>query len=477
MSTSTTAKSEKDIEGTTEEKLREKKKRQKGAKRGLDISMVAIADNIVFSKTDMTAYYRIENSVFDFLDPYEKERYAKDIMNAFASLFSNEQEPLECFWISTSTPVDIDLWEQQVEAVTKTWDRSPNFAQYVEEQSNFLRQKEYHRKVSYLGIKIGKRGALDLEDLNVFEMGWTGVKNTLGSFFKTALQTPGYEISEEEESDARRKEVEKYRILRTGSLRAQRATTEEILLLMKRQLWPAMPTPYLNMDVENRVGAFDLALENASAIRKRYRWLEITQQANEYELTGYRATLSVAKMPKAFNFPNKLPFLYVPSRMGLPFTTYAHFKMLPNKKMKGELHKKQQEQKDQLENMAEGGHGMNRETAEDVHEMSELEYELSQDNHPWIEGSYRIVVETPTEETLKSFCTELRQQYSAMDIDLAWTAGDQMDLFLEQMPGDRLRVPSFNILTNLEILGVTGLGISNDIGDPLWGDADATTGT
>lgn len=469
---STKAKSEKDIEGTTEEKLRQKKKKQKGAKQGLDISLLAIADNIVFSKSDIIAYYRVENSVFDFLDPYEKERYAKDLMNAFASLFSNEQEPLECFWISTSTPVDIELWEQQVEEVTKTWDRSPNFKQYVEEQASFLANKEPHRKVSYLGVKLGQRGALDMEGLNVFEMGWEGVKNTIGSFLRSALQPPGYEISEEEEKDARGKEADKYRILRTGSLRAERASAEEILLLLKRQLWPAMPTPYLNMDVDNRVGSFDLSLENASAIRKRYRWLEITQQVGEYELTGYRATLSVAKMPKTFAFPNNLPFLYIPAKMGLPFTTYSHFKLLPNKKMKRELHKKQQEQKDQLENMAEGGHGMNRETAEDVHEMSELEYELSQDNHPWVEGSYRVVVETPTEETLKNFCTELQQQYSAMDIELAWTAGDQVDLFLEQMPGDRLRVPSFQILTNLEMLGVSGLGISNDIGDPLRGDAD-----
>lgn len=461
-----------DLAGTKEEKRQENAKKKRGAKKKLDISAIAISDNIVFSRTEKWAYYRVSNTAYDFLDDYQKISYAKGFMNAMSSLFMDRRDPLECHMISTSTPVDINLWEEQLESVTENWNRSHNFHQYREEQASFLRQEEYMRKVTYLGINLGKRGALDTSNLNPMELGWEGTKDTLKNFASKALQAPGNEISEQEEIDALRSEKEIGRILATGSLSAEPASTEEILLLIKRQLWPAMPAPYLSVDPENRVGAFDLEMESASAIKKRYRWLEINQQLGEHEITGYRATLSLSKIPKTVSFPDTPPFLYLPGMMALPFTTYARFSLLPNKKMKRELHKKTQEMDDQLENMAEGGHSANLEVQEDMMEAQQLEYQLSKDNHPWVQGSYRIVVETPTLDQLKNFCSQLRQAYSGLDINVNWTSGDQVDLFLEQMPGDKLRMGSFNMLTNLEMLGISGLNISNDIGDPVWGDAD-----
>ena len=458
------------IEQTKEDIRQNKKKKQAGAKQRLDLSALAISGNIVFSKTDIWAYYRIRNSVYDFLSHEEKYAYGKSVMTGFASLFMDRVEPLECQIISTSIPVDVNLWEAQMHDITEGWNRPARFNDYVREQAYLLRQNEFKRQVTYLGVHLGKRGAFEMSDLNIMEAGLAGAKTKIMDFLGSALKTPGYEISQEEEMDAMRTEQETGRVLERGALQATKATTEELLLLMKRQFWPAMPAPYLSIDPDNRVGSFDLSLELASAIRKRYRWLEITQMYGSQEMTGYRAVLSVAKMPKTTAFPDAPPFLYIPSMMGHAFTTYSRFRLLPNKKMKRELYKKQQEQKDQLQNMQQGGHQMNYETMEDVQEAEQLEYELSQNTNPWVEGSYRIVVETPTEEQLKNYCSELRQQYAAQDIVLTWSAGDQVDLFLEQMVGDRARIKSFDMLSNLEMIGATGSTIANDIGDPTWGD-------
>lgn len=461
------------LKGTNEEKSREKKKRQKGTKRGLDLSPRAFIDNMVFSKTNTWAFYRIANNAYDFLDDVDKVQYGNALANALTGLFSERQsEPLDCYMISTSVPVDVSLWEEQIEEVTSAWKRSPGFADYVSEQAAFLRQKEYMRKVTYLGVDLGKRGAVDVSEVGATSAGLSGAWESVKKLGAQVFQVPGTEITEKEELSARREEKKFFTILSSGSMRAQRASTEELILLIKRSLWPAMPAPYLDVDHGNRAGAFDLELEWASAIRKRYRWLEITQQYGEHELTGYRATLSVSKLPKRFVFPQVPPFLYVPSRMGLPFTVYSRFQLVPNDKMRKSLYKKEQEQEDQLENMMEGGHSFDASTMEQMGDMEALKYQLTNDPRPWVNGSYRIVVETSTEDALKSFCSELKQTYSAMDINLNWTAGDQLDLFLEQMPGDRLRMGSFNQLTNMSMLGVTGMNISSDIGDPTYSDVD-----
>lgn len=461
-----------DIKGTKEEKIRERKKKQKGTKKKLDLSAQAFIDNMVFSKSNRWAYYRIANNAYDFLDDNTKIRYANELSNALSAVFQDRQEPMDFHMISTSTPVDIDLWEEQVKEVTETWKRAPGFGDYVAEQALFLRQKEYMRKVTYLGVDLGKRGALDMSDMNFMELGLSNAIENLKKYSSRALQMPGAEISEREELDARRTEKDIYTTLSSGRLRAQRVSTEELLLLIKRQLYPAMPAPYLDVDVDNRAGAFDLELESVSAIRKRYRWLEINQQHFEHNLTGYRATLSISKLPKQVKFPELTPFMYVPSWIGLPFTVYSRFTLLPNRKMRKELYKKEQEQEDQLENMAEGGHSFDATVMEQMSDMEALKYQLMNDSKPWVKGSYRIVVETASEEYLKSFCSELKQTYSSRDITLTWTAGDQVDLFLEQMPGDRLRMGSFNMLTNMTMLGITGMNISSDIGDPLYSDVD-----
>ena len=48
---------------------------------------------------------------------------------------------------------------------------------------------------------------------------------------------------------------------------------------------------------------------------------------------------------------------------------------------------------------------------------------------------------------------------------LVWTYHDQLDLLLEFMPGDHLRESSFIQTSNLELLGVSGFNILNNVGD------------
>ena len=67
-------------------------------------------------------------------------------------------------------------------------------------------------------------------------------------------------------------------------------------------------------------------------------------------------------------------------------------------------------------------------------------------------------------------CAYLKQEYENIDINLVWSAGDQKELFLEQMPGDTHRIQSFKQVTNLNMLGASGFNFSSDIGDPTFGD-------
>lgn len=446
----------------------------------LKLSPTSMVDNIVFSKTDAYAYYRVTDNVFDFLSHDNKVSLGLRTTNALNNLMANKQEPLDGEIILTSLPFDIDAWAQQMISTSSNWTVGPNFDKLLDEQIRYLDDQEYMKKVAYIGIHLGKRGALNSSDLNFFEVGFKGAWETLQQWISQAAQTPTETVSSKEEVDFRRREREIHTILSTGNLNAKRATTEELLLLIKRQFHPfPMPVPYLNVDPDNRVGPGDLELETASVIENKWRWLKITQMIGNVEATGYRATLSFAKFPRDMTFPQNDPFFYFPSKLILPvpFTLYARFTLHPNSKIKKSVEKKRKEQKDEFENIVAGRDSYTNATAglpddfnqalQDVHEASAI---LASDKTAWIEASYRICIEAPDEASLKDLCAFVQQSYEDMGVTLLWTAGDQMTLFLEQMPGDYHRMKSFKQTTTLNMLGTSGFNFSSDIGDPTFGD-------
>lgn len=455
-----------------------KKSDNRGKK--LDISVQSMVDNMTFSKTDVYAYYRISNEAYDFLSNDQKVSLALRTSNAWNALMANRQDPLEGHLIQTSVPFDVDAWAEQVIAESSNWAAQDSHIEHLmNDQYEHLDKSQYMKKVSYVGIHLGKRGALDTGNLNVLEVGIRGAIDTLKQWLSAVAQTPNEVVSPEEEISFRRREKEFFTYLSTGNLRAQRATTEELLLLIKRQFHPfPMPVPYLDVDVNNRLGPGDLELETVSVLENKWRWIKITQMVNGMEVSGYRATLSFAKFPREMYVPGTAPFFYFPFRRALPvpFTMYSRFTLYPNAKMKKEVEKKRKEQRDELDNLMNaqdsyssvaGGPSEFGQALQDINEMTQV---LAEDKTAWVQGSYRICIEAPTEEQLKNLCAYIKQEYENESINLVWSSGDQKELFLEQMPGDRHRIKSFKQVTNLNMIGASGFNFSSDVGDPTFGD-------
>jgi len=459
-----------------QEKIK-KPKKESSKKKRLEISASAVIDNIVFNKDEVFAYYRVGNRVFDYLSTVGRVELAQRTNLAFINLMEDKRESLDGHFIVTNVPIDLDAWESQVRETVSNWETSPSFEKYLKEQKEFLSQEEYMYKITYLGISLGKRGALNFSDLNILERGFKGALETLKKWFNQILVIPDHEVSADEERSFRAKEKELYTQLSTGYLNVEKCNSEELLLLIKRQFYPRMPVPYLDIDHGERLGPGDLDLELYSSIKNKYRWLEITQQIGEHTFTGYRACLTLSKFHKFSDYPNQgFPFFYFPASLQLPFTMYSRFTLHPSSAMKKQVDKKRMEQKDELENMAgarsaidNAVSGTPTDVSDSIESIQILDEILTNDKTPWVEGSYRIVVETPREDVLRKYCSLVKNEFSGIGINVTWSSGDQAELFLEQMPGDRLRIKSFQQLTNINMLGTSGFNFSSNVGDPIYG--------
>lgn len=451
------------------------------AKKRLDLSVQAVIDNMVFSKREVWAYYRVTPQMYEYLSDAVKISNAARVTAAFTSLVENRKDALELHFITTSTPVDVEAWHAQVDSIVSEWEGNTSaFMEFLEQMADHLRSEEYTNRVAYMGIKLGNRGALNFSAMNPLESGLKAAWESFKEWMNSITKTFDGDVSAAEEKEFRIKADKYSSIIKSGALQGVPITAEEIMLLIKRMLYPAMPAPYLDVDHGNRWGAGDLELETASVIRSKFRWLEINQLIGGRELTGYRSVISLTRFSRNASYPQTaFPFLYMPQMlMGLPFTTYSRVKLLPNEKMRKEIEKRRKEQADQLKNMqgaakssAEAAVEDSSRVENDMRDLRELDETTANDKTPWVEGSYRVVVETATERSMRDVVAAIKQSYSESDITTVLSSGDQLDLFLEQMPGDRIRVNSFRQLTNLNHLSTSGFNISSDVGDKVWDQA------
>ena len=438
------------------------------------IPAVSVVNNIVFSNKEVWAYYKLSSIPYDFLTNEGRAKLSSDILVAFTALSQRVGSDIDFQILVTNTPFNVDAWEKQMFDMYDTWsprgDRLQTFNSFVHTQAESLKESEYKKRVTYLGVRLFSRGGFDKGNFQDFKLSdtWDFVKRGLS----TVLQMPDENLSKIELSRAKADEREVFRTIRTGSLRGSRVTSEEILLVMKKVLYPAMPSPYLEVNHDERVGLNDIVMETGATIEDHRKHLKIKQVIDGKEREGYRATLSFAKFPaNDMVEPNGIdPFMYLPTMLSLPYTMTARFTLVPVDKMKKDLQKKKLENEDELNNLGSSGQRASSTIMETQHDIDKLDYELSNDNMPWVTGNYRLTIEKDNVEALETAISQISQEYAKTDTILIRTVGDQLEMMMEEFPGGTLQSNDFSQITNLAMLGVAGFSYGGHVGDPVVDD-------
>lgn len=459
-----------EVHGVVAKKNKKHKTKKKNDKT-IKVPPIAIMGrhgNIVVAEKEVWAYYILAEKPYDFLSDNSKITLANATQSALASLSASANKPIDCHIQISNTPFNPESWEEQVRMEYAKWTdyQSEAFENFINAQRDELYNGNYMKRVSYFGVKLFNRGSFDVNNINILE---SSLKDTFNAFKKSIdnlLSFDNEEITSEEETRANNMEEELYRVLHNSNLQAVRPNKEDMLINIKRRFYPAMDTPYLEADYDNRIGASDIVIETGGTVDVKPRWLHITQFQNGDIREGYRATLTFSKFPLGIQYPfNFQPFMY--RKEVLPFTMNARFTLIPAENMKKEVNKKKLEADDEIENLAGSGQGVNASVKNTFRDLETIETELENSKEPWIEGSYRITIEAPNEEILKDEATNLKQLFNEEDIVLTWTSGDQLQMFREEFPGGHLEINSFQQTTNLALVGVAGINFGTKVGDPV----------
>lgn len=444
-----------------------KKEKQKMMK-SLKVPPIAIIDNIVISEKEAWAYYIISERPYYFLSQGAKLNMANETMMALASLCQSADQKVDCHILINNQPFDPFAWGEDIVDKEYNYNQMENkpFQEFIKEQINTLINNDYKKRYTYIGVKLTTRNGFDTSSLNPLEFGFKDSFRALQKSVSRMFMFNVKEITPDEEIYLKDLEKEIYRNLASSALYARRPTAEECLLTIKRRFYPAMPSPYLETNHEERIGLSDIVIESGGVVEIKPRYLKITQVIDEYEYEGYRAALSVSKIPKDFVFPSPIPPFLHRATM-LPFTVNIRFTLVPTEEMKKSLSKKKMETDDEIDNLVKSGQSATESLKNTLRDQQVLEQDLENENLPWISGNYRIVVEADTEEGLKNIIAQLKQEYSESDFVLTWSAGDQQLLFEEEFLGGKLEMDSFALTTNLGILGIAGINYGGKVGDEV----------
>lgn len=429
--------------------------------------VLAIQDNLVFGRRAAWAYFVLAEKPYDFLSADGKINLANSTTTALSSLVTRQDATVECHLLITNVVFDPVRWEEQMYRVHDIWvqDYNEPFETFVRNQAESLKEMDYRRRITLLGIKLYLRGSVDFS-FNILEIGWQRAKDVFKESVSQLFKVPNDRISDSELLRAQKSENEIYQILSSGGLAARRPTTEDLLLVMKRRYYPSMPAPYLDVSHQERVGTADIARETGGELYVTPKYLKLVQFVNGDFYEGYRATLSFSSFPPEFEIPSLYPPFFARASV-LPFTAFSRFYLVPPEKMKADLNKQKLEAEDEISNLQSSGQSVTASLRETVTDIQILEEDLVASNQPWVTGSYHITVEAPTEKQLKETIVRMRQEFAEDETVLTWTSGDQLNLFREEQIGGDIEIKDFNHTTNLALLAQAGINFGGRVGDPI----------
>jgi hypothetical protein len=174
-------------------------------------------------------------------------------------------------------------------------------------------------------------------------------------------------------------------------------------------------------------------------VRNGYRSLRVGDDSTGI---GHVATLALAHMPERLPFPGG-EWLYDYERLGFPVEASVRFRVVGPRQSARDLSVQTSRALDQYEHVLRSSADVPLDVLESYDETRQLERRVLREQLPLLYCWPRLLVAGAGEDELRARLTDLIEAYRDLGIELVRPSGDQLALFLEAMPGDRVRVRAY----------------------------------
>lgn len=423
-------------------------------------------DNILVSATHVWTYVRLPGVQYEFLNYQSREATADRITLALNGLLSGGVATVDCHLVITSRPLDVPAWNEVLNQRVAKYGPKPAWNGYSYAMAEHLYGSDFTIKETYLGVCLGPRPQFDFKSDGLLGP----LKKLIGSGEKVFL-LEDYEIPQAEIDDWTTKAEAVRRALGSSHIQAVPATAEEIAWLISKPLWPGMVTPPPTSNEKVRWGRGELETLGEGIIHNGFKTIAIEQfdpVTGESEV-GVVANLAVTRFPDVLYFPDTEPWIHYSQSLPFPVDHSIRFTLVPPQKAQKDVSRTLAAAQDQAAHIAEGGFNVPIAVREQLATAEVLQHEITKNQTSWLYARYRMRVTAPNEKELKGRVKQVIDHYRDLGIDVVWPSGDQLDILLESMPGDKVRINSFQQRQEIPVLAGGMPTATSDIGDKMLG--------
>lgn len=409
------------------------------------------------------AWFAVPTASYEFLSTGQRDALVWSTTLALSGLSGHD-----CHLLVVPEPYDVDQWAADLdENAPGSRDGWPAYVARTRER---LARGEYWRRRVFLGVLLGRRG---------------GVRGSRVPRQPTERRQrrrhgadPGMAA---EVTRWRTKSTPLRRMLAGSALRAEPASGAELAWLVRRGFWRGLPvsTPSATTKQERSArsvtgGPLDAAQVEAladSRLGNGYRSLTLEQPTGR----AHMAFLAAARFPDLLSHPGS-EWLYHCDVLGFPVEASVRFRLVPPWQASLDASRKLAEASDQARHIRGTSAEMPLALLETTQRTRQLEYAVTKEGLPLVYGSTQFAITAASPDELDARVAELVEAYRDLGIDLVRPGGDQLSLFCEALPGDRLRVKAFEQRQALVTLAGGMFQATSDLGDLRGPYIGETTG-
>jgi hypothetical protein len=409
-----------------------------------------LGPGLILSDDTAWGWYALPTTSYDFLSEAERDALLAGTASALAALSG-----AECHLLVAPQRYDAHAWAARLDAATA--DPAPAWPTYLDQLTAHVGSGEFHHRRVFLGVALGQRR-------------------------RSASKGAGrrlHRIAGLDDHTIPRRELQRWgaaaatveQTLSGSALQARSADVDELRWLVQRAFWRGLDGPPPAASPGRPWGRGEVAALAESTIHNAYRLIAVEQASG----VGYVAFLAAARMPDVMTHPGA-EWLYHADLLDFPVDISVRFRLVPPAQASSDAAKKLAEASDQARHISRTSTDVPLALAEATEQARLLEYAVTKEGLPLVYGWPRFAVSAAAPDELDRRVEALVDAYRDLGIHLARPAGDQLSLFMEALPGDRLRCGAYEQRQALVTLAGGMFTATTDLGDHEGPYIGETTG-
>lgn len=411
----------------------------------LRVAAEYLEEGLVLGRRVAWAYFRLPTVSYGFLSEGERQALLVDAAAALTGLGD-----AECHLLTVPRPRPVEAWLRELHHGAPG--PAPGWGDYLERVRRHLGVEAFWSKEVFLGIRLGTRGAC-------------------------RGRPPRWRRGRPRPARVGEGELERWRarvgalggFLAGGALRGEPAAVDDLRWLIERAFWRGIGEPPRRVPTGPWRGDALAALASAELHNSRH-----ALRVRQGEATGQVAFLAACRFPPRLPFPGG-EWLHHADTLPFPVETSLRFRVVPARQASADAGRKLAQASDQVRHIVGTSSEPPLALLAAAEQARRLEYELVRDGAPLIYGWPRFALAAPTRPELETRIEALLHAYRDLGIDLVRPSGDQLSLFLESLPGDRVRVRTYQQRQGVVTVAGSLFQAGPDLGDGVGPYIGVTT--